>query len=394
MTATIRTFRANNAAAALEAVKEALGPNAVILSTREVRGGLLRTPQIEVTAGLSNDEDAPSVAKAPAAPKVEVPVIAPALSKTPYAAASQKTVAPFSDEISSLKSALDEMRQQLLDVADSHKARSAPATWDRPLLAEAVEHLEAMGVESQLAKLLVDEVDQATLGASRPALWEGLRKLLAQKLVPARAPWRPDRRRIIALVGPTGVGKTTTLAKIAARALMESNIGVSLVTVDTYRIGASEQIARYGEIMKVPTYVAKDRAELLMAVGKSPQAQLILIDTAGRSLNEAVARQAELIRSIPGVELHLVMSAATGARQMAAVADRYKALNPDRVIFTKLDEAEGAGSIVSAASRLNCPVSCVTDGQRVPEDLHSLTGTEMADLVLGNAPEVSFATAR
>ena len=79
-----------------------------------------------------------------------------------------------------------------------------------------------------------------------------------------------------------------------------------------------------------------------MAVGKSPQAQLILIDTAGRSLNEAVARQAELIRSIPGVELHLVMSAATGARQMAAVADRYKALNPDRVIFYWLEQADAA----------------------------------------------------
>ncbi len=106
------------------------------------------------------------------------------------------------------------------------------------------------------------------------------------------------------------------------------------------------------------------------------------MDTAGRSSPEDVARQAELVRAIPRVQLHLVVSAATGALELGAVGERYRSLQPDRLLFSKLDEASYPGAVLSVASRIARPVSCVADGQRVPEDLHALSGPELADLVL------------
>jgi flagellar biosynthesis protein FlhF len=179
------------------------------------------------------------------------------------------------------------------------------------------------------------------------------------------------------------VGKTTTLAKIAARAIMESKLKVALVTVDTYRIGASEQVTRYGEIMGVPTYVARDRIELSRVMEKVAGADLVLVDTAGRSVSEAVARQAERLRSIDGISLYLVVSACSGARELAAAAERYRALQPDRLIVTKVDEAVGPGSLLSASVRIGRPIVAVADGQRVPEDVHALSSPELVDLVVG-----------
>jgi flagellar biosynthesis protein FlhF len=223
--------------------------------------------------------------------------------------------------------------------------------------------------------------------ASRPlaGLSQGIRDLVEERLLPCRAPWLHGDRHVVALVGPTGVGKTTTLAKIAARAILETRKKVALLSVDVYRIGAQEQLARYGEIMNVPVLVARDRAELGRAAERVRDADLVLVDTAGRSSPEDVARQADLVRTLPGVLLHLVVSAAAGPQQLAAVGDAWRALRPDRLVFTKLDEAVGPGAILSAAVRVGRPTACIADGQRVPEDLHAATGRQLVELVTGPA---------
>lgn len=363
---TIRTFRAADTRAAIRAVKAAFGPEAVIISTREIGGGMFRRPDVEVTAALSFE---PAAAPPPPAPRSAAP------SPASYRGGP---IAPAAESVRRYE-------------ASAPRPQSVPfgrPDHDLDLIPSALEvyrHLVHRGVEETLAEEVVRQAISDGHASRTDALFSGVREILAERLVPCRAPWLRDRQRVIALVGPTGVGKTTTIAKIAAKALMESRIKVSLITVDTYRIGASEQLGRYGEIMGVPTYVARDRGELVRAVERSTGADLILIDTAGRSVSEAVAQQAELIRSVAGVQLHLVLSAATGARECAAAAERYRPMRPERVIVSKVDEAVGPGSLLSAVVRINRPITCVSDGQRVPEDLHALTASELVELVLGRS---------
>lgn len=375
MSAMVKTFRARDARSALAAVKAALGPEAVILSTQEVGGGLFRPKEIEVTAAL--EPPAPQVPEPPA------PAQAPGRHGAAlYAAPPAAGPALIAEELIALRSAVENMRCQLRQQV---AAPTAEAPRFPPPVMRLYEQLVARGLDERLAEELL-RLAAGAHGTEPQLLWRGVRELLAERLIPSRAPWMPGPRRIIALVGPTGVGKTTTLAKIAARALMESRLAVALITVDTYRIGAAEQVARYGSMMNVPTRIAHNDAELRRALEFSRQADLVLIDTAGRSRNEDIAQQAATLRSVPDVDLYLCLSAATGARELAAAATRYAALKPTRLIFTKLDEASGPAALVSALGPVGRPIACVTDGQRVPEDIRAPTAAELVELVTGTPP--------
>lgn len=385
MSAMVKTFRARDARSALAAVKAALGPDAVILSTQEVNGGLFRKGEIEVTAALD-----PALAAPPPPPaKAEPPGLpgrhgaaryAPAPTPAPAAAEAGPAPSLIAEELIALRSAVENVRSQLKQQAQAGAADSP--RFPAPVMA-LFEHLVGRGLDERLAEDLL-RLAAGAHGTQPALLWRAVRELLAERLIPSRAPWMAGPRRVIALIGPTGVGKTTTLAKIAAKALMESRLKVALVTVDTYRIGAAEQVARYGSMMNVPTRVAHTEKDLARALDFSRQADLVLIDTAGRSKPDDIARQAAMLKSVPDVDLYLCLSAATGARELAATAERFAPLKPTRLIFTKLDEAAGPAALVSALGPVGRPIACVTDGQRVPEDIHSLTGLELVELVAGS----------
>lgn len=367
----VRTFRAPDSAAALAAVKAALGPEAVILSTRSVDAGLFRRPEVEITAALE-PQGAPRAAGA-----------APARPEPRSTAAPRRPVDdPLEEEVRLLRRSVEEARSALAQV--TREARAGRELQLPPAGAEVFARLAGRGVEPALAESFVRSA-LASAGPDPARVARGVMDILGERLVPCRAPWLHDARHVVAAVGPTGVGKTTTLAKIAARAILEARRRVAFVTLDTYRVGATEQLARYGEIMGAPVLVARDAAELAQALQRVSDAELVLVDTAGRSSPEDVARQAALVRTIPRVQLHLVVSAASGASELAAVADRYRTLAPDRLVVTKLDESAGPGGILSAAVRICRPIACVADGQRVPEDLHALTGPQLVALVAGDA---------
>jgi flagellar biosynthesis protein FlhF len=356
----IRTFRARDARSALTAVKAAFGLDAVILETKQVSGGLFGKPQIEVTAASGGPEPSPPSRPAKIDKSVET-------------------------DVAALRRVMEDVRRTLHQRGRDDGGRGGERSLDGELTADArraFRHLLDWGLEESQARRLLEDAQDA--GAERASeILQSAGVVLSKLLGAAPAPWTAESRRTIALVGPTGVGKTTAVAKIAARALLETQFKVGLITVDTYRVGASDQLSRYGKIMGVPTYVARDRAALADAVTSTRDCDLVIIDTAGRSDEASIEAQIELIRTAPNVQLHLVMSLGTGGRELAAVAKRYKPFAPERLIFTKLDEAEAPAGALAATAQLARPVSCLCDGQRVPEDIHPVTDDELLARLVG-----------
>lgn len=195
--------------------------------------------------------------------------------------------------------------------------------------------------------------------------------------------------RVIALVGPTGVGKTTTIAKLAAHYALRENHRAALITIDNFRVGAVEQLKTYSRIMGVPVEVASTPAELEAAIELHADKELILIDTAGRSHkdNEKIEELKGFLESRFAMEIHLCLAATTRDRELQEVVERFGILPISRVIFTKLDESESYGTIVNAHLRTKFPLSYFTTGQRVPEDLEIATPGRLAGLVLGEIKE-------
>lgn len=191
--------------------------------------------------------------------------------------------------------------------------------------------------------------------------------------------------RIVALVGPTGVGKTTTIAKLAAYYTVSRKAKIALVTIDTFRVGAVEQLKTYSRIMGVPLEVASTRKELEKAIALHEDKDLILIDTVGRSPkdSETIENLRDLLRSASTIETHLCVAATTRERELRSIVDSFSALPIKRLLFTKLDESSSFGSIINLHLEEKLPLSYFTKGQRVPEDIEPATGGKVADLVLG-----------
>jgi flagellar biosynthesis protein FlhF len=190
--------------------------------------------------------------------------------------------------------------------------------------------------------------------------------------------------RIVALIGATGVGKTTTLAKIAARFVLEKNIRAALITADTYRISAVEQLKTYSDIIGLPLEIVYTPEELKVAIHKHRDKDLILIDTAGRSQhNDYQMKELQDFLAVDSrIEKHLVMSATTKNRDVADILQKFSVCEPGRVIFTKTDETSTLGLIVNLLADKDISLSFMTNGQSVPDDIIPATADRLAALLL------------
>ncbi len=417
----VQTFRAATMQEALNLVREELGRDAVILHTRQVsRRRFLpwrkADQKVEITAGLAVNVR-PQSAGASSAKRRRTAFGAAASAGLPLAsrrltssAEHRETVtggtplesAPHSSRQNSSRpdqptaepeptadfaSKLDSIQKMLVDLG-----RYGSRVWAEEIPTELFAlytELIDVEVEDELARHLIFCLKQ---NATPNQLSDGkAARALLTAMVEAEirccnpiAPV-PGKRKVVGLVGTTGVGKTTTIAKLAANFRLRDGIKMGLVTVDTYRIAAVEQLRTYAEIIDLPMKVVTSPPEMRRALDELTGLDLVLIDTAGRSPRDELQIQ-ELKRLLAEAnvdEVHLVMSLTSSMKSLLATAERFAAANTTSLILTKLDEAAGLGTLLSLAQKVPLPISYLTTGQDVPDDIEPAQPTRIARLILG-----------
>lgn len=333
----IKTFYAKTMPEALRQIKSQLGPEALILSSREIprRSGVWgRSSGFEVVAAVDEPEEF----------GFETPV---------------QESEPFPGSAPELENAAAVLLQDLMK----------------------------RGVNETLARSLVEDAQAnlpGTQRSSRRALIESAGKA-ASSLLARRSgrDWQPARR-VVAFIGPTGVGKTTSLAKLAARLALQQNKKVVLMTLDGYRIGAVEQLRSYAGLMGVPFRFVEHVSDLRRAIAENSQRDYILIDTAGHGPRDmgSMSELACFLKESDSIERHLVLSAATRTSDLRDAMARFEICNPGHLLFTKLDETSNPGMLLNELVRTRKSFSYYSDGQKVPDDLHVMTGETILDLVL------------
>ena len=255
-----------------------------------------------------------------------------------------------------------------------------------PALPPILSYLQARGIEAETADALARYARQRLTPGQRHDP-QAIRACLidaVQNFISVAPPDFTDTQKRIALVGPTGVGKTTTIAKLAAWYMARHHGKLVLITIDTYRIAAVEQLKVYGEIMRLPVEVVIDSEQLAACLRKHRDAALILIDTSGHSPQNtpAVAELGEFFSAVPAIEKHLVLSATTREDELLHSLQAFEPLAVERTIFTKIDECLNLGVLLNVHLRNTQPLSFLTNGQRVPEDLLEIDRRKVAELIL------------
>ncbi len=402
---------------ALRAVRDRLGPEAVILSSRRTPGG------VEVTAAIDFDAQHPpteadlalAVEAQPALAK-EQPLASPqppAATRQPRTlqppAASERR--PDSEEFLISERELDAALEKLGDLGSSREraARATSHGATAPLAATMESELKTLRrmLETQLARLawndltrrapihteMLRELTEVGLAPDLAAEVVGAlpagteltlaRRLaiatVAQRLLVTGDRWLQEGGRI-ALVGPTGVGKTTVLAKLAVRwALLHGTRDLALIAADSHRLGAQDHVQSLGQLLGAPVYPLEDFGELPALIGRLSHPRLVLIDTPGSSQRDAqlATRLAALAASGCGLETALVLAASTQAGAIAEAVARFAPAGPTSCVLTKVDEAASLGGTLSVLVRARLPISYVSEGQRVPEDLRPARALEL-----------------
>ncbi|MDH5435317.1 MAG: flagellar biosynthesis protein FlhF [Gammaproteobacteria bacterium] len=374
----IKRFFAEDVRKAINMVRNELGPDAVLLSNRQVKGG------IEIVAAIDYDESlwlAETEAEAKNDTKmVEEGVVSSiseaAVSKQQEQSRSNNSKKPAIEW--SQEPTLVEMRSELQNLRGMMENQLSSLAWGdfarrNPLHARLLGMFNAMGITTDLAKSIAAEaIAISDQGNDFTYIWRNALGILASQ-IPVADDDIINNGGIFAMVGATGVGKTTIIAKLAARfALRHGTQHLALVTLDNYRIGAHDQLRTYGRIIGVPVHVASDTASLVQTLKDLSDKRLVLIDTTGMSQRDIRLSEqlSTLYDSSPQIRNYLIMSATTQYSGLDEIARAYRDVELAGSMITKLDESTNLGSAVSIAIKHKLPIAFLGDGQRVPEDIH------------------------
>lgn len=396
----VKTYRTKSLQEALDNIKRDLGSEALVLSTREVVAsrpfGFLRKPKWEVAAA-ARQEIATAVATlpAPAPAPAPAPMAAAAAAAAPAPAKMPKMPKPAEPmdmddapvvtrrtandrRIDLLLEEMDEVKRSLKTIGKSMPARSEQG-------GSLYGELLNQGIEAEMAESLIQS---ASRGNPTPGeLRNRVRRLLGDMIVVDPPAELHAKGRVVSVfVGPTGVGKTTTIAKIAGQASTRFRKKVALITTDMMRVGGQDQLTRYGALLGVPAYTCSDVSTLKDLIESLDDADLILVDTPGASPSDlARLSKLESVMALPEARMNLVISATTRSEDIVKIVNRFQRFSPKRVVFTKIDETDSKSMIVGDLLRNEVAISYITNGQRVPDDLLVPVTAEMTKWVLPDA---------
>ncbi|MFP4013674.1 MAG: flagellar biosynthesis protein FlhF [Chitinispirillaceae bacterium] len=406
----IKKYMARSMREALLQIKEELGEDAIILKTRKIQKkmfGLAGPDEIEVTAAIDDEaavksttfpplhvndpgvynrprSKSPASSSRPAVPPPAVPEVRPYFPPRNRTGIQPKKTAPEApqekekaDEILELKEDVRELKNLVKSIFTSgtvgqtaQKNEAPPAVTEEGWRA-LIKRLTDSEVKQDIAEKLIYSIRDS--GAVSEAELESklVSSLSGQFPVSGPLKLKKDGPVVVAFVGPTGSGKTTTLAKLAAHCCLNKSKKISIITADTYRIAAIEQIRMFADIVKVGLQVVFSPEEIPAALANCRESDVVFVDTAGRSQRNA--EHMEELKTLVGVlkpdETHLVLSATTKDSDLQEMIRLYKTIKVNRLLFTKLDETTQLGSIFNVVSNVRLPVSYFTFGQSVPDDI-------------------------
>lgn len=372
----VRTYRASSMQEALALVRRELGAEAVILHTRTLRRSLLgrlrrQAPGIEITAGIG--VKVRSRQAGAGAAQESTPVGSPGAARS-----------GLDEQVQGQLNRLSGMLEEVIQRSRHQHVAQLPDHF-LSLHAELVE----ADVPEELARQFTYTLHEQWPGAgasSLPQLRARLIELIAKEFH-THGPVQtiPGERKVLALVGPTGVGKTTTIAKLAANFRLREGRRVGLITVDTYRVAAVEHLRAYAEIIDLPMKVVMNPRDMRWALSELQDVELVLIDTAGRSPREdlKIHELKMLLQEAGTDEVHLVLCAAASLRSLITTAEKFSTLGLTALLLTKLDEAASLGGLIALARATHLPSSYLTTGQSVPDDIETTDAGRLARLILG-----------
>jgi flagellar biosynthesis protein FlhF len=367
----IKRFEARDMAEALKMIKREFGPQAVILSARDITKGkgvlgYLRSPGVEVTAATDthNGTGKPKTEKFPARKWT--------LRKDPPAGAGPKIQLGAGPSQPSNFGQRGQVKRPMTTAKErSHFRRNDNLI----CFLNLYEELLNQGVEEAIASGLIESLRERA--ASEKVLGDRevkshLKEALKEMGVPDRADRvRQGKPRVVALVGAAGVGKTTTLAKIAVTEAFQKGKEIALIALNDHRIGATAQIEAYGNVLRVPVVAVSNRNQLKEILKRFRDKDLILIDTPGISPNDiyGINELKMLLEFLDPLEIHLLAAAGTREKDFESIFNKFGMLPIGCLLFTKIDETVEYGSMLNAVVRTRLPVSYFTNGQEVPENI-------------------------
>lgn len=394
----IRRYIANNNQEAILKVKMDLGNDALILNTRKVRPkgifGIFAKPKIEVLAAV---DEYVAKKETEAQKQEERPSASIEGTKIPNSTKDTKKIDEKEEKITNLENKITSMEDMLQKIySQIHTKEEIPETVQKEENQEQVprvvqifyNNLIKNEVEPDIARKIIDSLtakvgEGASVNDTASVLYSIIAGIMGKPEMIASKEGKPS---VVIFVGPTGVGKTTTLAKIAANYLLNQKKSVGLITADTYRIAAVEQLKTYAEILGIPVSVVYSASDMSDAVNQYSDKDIILIDTAGRShRNKAQFEEMKaMVAASRADEVYLVLSSTTSMRSCKEIINSYDFLREYKLIFTKTDEAPVLGIVLNLRFLTGRKLSYITTGQNVPDDIEVANVDKITKSLMGS----------